>query len=251
MKTLIVIPVRMGSSRFPGKPLANINGTPMLEHVVENARQSSRASEVAVATCDSEIAEYCRQLGVNFVMTSAQHTRATERTHEAVSILEAQGSDYELVIMLQGDEPCITGRMIDLQIQECELHPDWQVTNLLGRITSREEHEDPNTIKVVTGLDRNCLYLSREPIPGRGHFSSKSVSKQVCSISFRRHALQSFVETSNSNLEEAESIDMLRLIESGRAVFGIETSARTQAVDVRADVAKVERLISGLDEPGL
>lgn len=251
MNVLLVIPVRMGSSRFPGKPLALINGKSMVRTVHENASESELVSRIVVATCDEEIRREVLEFGGEAVMTSSSHTRATERTYEALKILDPDGTEFDLVVMLQGDEPCITGAMIDQQLEVVNQNPNFEVTNLVGRITSREDHEDPNTIKAVIGEDRRILYFSRVPIPGVGSSGSAAVGKQVCSITFSPKALEAFVSLDESELERSESIDMLRLLENGRTVHGVATESRTHAVDVRSDIPVVERIISGINEPGL
>jgi 3-deoxy-manno-octulosonate cytidylyltransferase (CMP-KDO synthetase) len=251
MKTLVVIPVRLGSSRFPGKPLAQIRGRPMVQVVYENAIQSLLSSKVVIATCDVEIAQACDRFGATTIMTSPSHTRATERTHEAVEALSNLGEKYDLIVMLQGDEPCISGEMIDSQIEYFQSDSQRVVTNLIGPITSREDHENPNTIKVLMDRNGKLIYLSREPIPGRGKFDEMPVGKQVCSISFTPQALDDFVTLEEGHLERSESIDMLRFLEAGREVFGVKVQSKTHAVDIRTDIPIVERLIEGLSEPGL
>ena len=252
MRVVIVVPARMGSSRFPGKPLAPILGKTMLEHVLGNALESASASEVVLASCDSEIFEAIGSLpDVRKIETSKQHVRASERTLEAAQQLAASGPKPDLVVMLQGDEPCITGAMIDAQVSAHFSDQSFGVSNLVGRIGSREEHHSSNSIKVLSNSSSEIVYMSRLPIPGEGHLDSKYLGKQVCSIAFSWDSLQLFGQLAESPLEIAESIDMLRFIESGIKIKAIATDARTHPVDVKSDIAKVERILNQLNEPGL
>ncbi|MDA9916127.1 3-deoxy-manno-octulosonate cytidylyltransferase [bacterium] len=250
MKVAVVIPARLGSTRFPGKPLAKILNMSMLGHVITNAKASQLAQDVYVATCDEAIAEEAKLHGVEPIFTSTTHSRASDRVAEADKILTSSGRIYDLIIMLQGDEPCVSGSEIDRQIQFCQSNPDIQFTNLVGSITSREEHNSPNSIKCVLSSER-ILYMSRLPIPGQGFLESKFLGKQVCSISFTRAGLQLFSELPEGNLEAAESIDMLRLIENGVSIGALWTDIRSHPVDVPSDIAIVERIIANLPQPGL
>ena len=250
MNVAIVIPARLGSTRFPGKPLAKIFEMSMLGHVITNAKASKLAQAVYVATCDATIAEEAKRYGVEAIDTSSNHSRASDRVAEAEGKLAETGRIYDLIIVLQGDEPCVTGEAIDQQIRFCESNPDVQITNLVGPITSREEHHSPNSIKCVLSSER-ILYMSRLPIPGQGFLESKFLGKQVCSISFTRAGLKLFGSLPEGNLEAAESIDMLRLIENGVAIGALWTDLRSHPVDVPSDIPVVERILANLSQPGL
>ena len=250
MRVAIVIPARMGSSRFPGKPLAKIHEKSMLGHVIENARSAKLAQAVYVATCDDEIRTEANSFDVPTVMTSNSHVRASDRVAEAAEMLASKGEQFDLFVMLQGDEPCISGQVLDDQIAWCRDHPEIGVSNLVGAITSREEHFNPNTIKCLLAADR-MIYLSRLPVPGSGHLDSGILGKQICSIAFSRESLRTFSELAPGGLEEAESIDMLRFIENGLPVGYLWTELRSHPVDVPSDIAVVERILSRVSEPGL
>src|SRR5262245_58279957 len=155
-----IIPARMGSSRFPGKPLASLLGRPMIEHVVHRAMMCQLLDAVYVATCDQEIKEAAEGFGCPVLMTSAAHERASDRVAEAAAALEA-----EIVVMIQGDEPMITPEMIASAITPLFRDPAVQCVNLTRRIVSREEYLDRNTIKVVMNLHGDALYFSRSFIP--------------------------------------------------------------------------------------
>ena len=248
---LIVIPVRMGSSRFPGKPLAKILGSSMLSHVVKNAQAVPGASKVVVATCDTEIVDECEKLGVESVMTSSTHVRASERTHEALVTLDPAGEIFGTVIMLQGDEPCITAEVIQRQLDYLHQNPEALVTNLVGPISSREEFTNPNTIKCAVSGAGEIIFMSRAAILESEFSSSRILARQVCSISFSRSAIELFIKLGESTMEASESIDLLRLIEAKVPIRSIWIETRTHPVDTPSDIKIVERILQDLSEPGL
>ena len=231
-RVVAVIPARMGSSRFPGKPLALLHGLPMLEHVYRRAQLCDQLDEVYVATCDDEIREVARGFGAAVIMTSATHERATDRVAEAAEHLEA-----DIIVMIQGDEPMITPEMIAASLAPLRSDRSIGCVNLVHRIESQQEFHDPNTIKVVADLNDNALSFSRSSI------KKANVFKQVCVIPFRRQCLLEFARLPPTPLERAESIDMLRLLEHGRSVHLVETHVTTHAVDTPEDLQLVESLM--------
>ncbi len=241
MKTVAIIPARMGSSRFPGKPLAPILGRPMIEHVYRRTNLCQALDDVIVATCDTEILEAVEAFGGKAIMTSPAHERASDRVAEA-----AADQNCDVIVMVQGDEPMTYPEMI-AQSLEPFMSGDGEVAcvNLTATIDNQKEFEDPNTIKVVMDLDGFALYMSREPIPTLHlqDFDQISAFKQVCIIPFTANALQEFIQLDPTPLEVAESIDMMRFIEHGRRVKMIETTFSTHAVDNPADLKLVEDLL--------
>lgn len=241
MKVIAIIPARMGSSRFPGKPLAPILGRPMIEHVYRRTALGKCLDGVYVATCDDAIRDAAEGFGAEVVMTAASHQRASDRAAEAVA-----GLDADVVVMVQGDEPMLHPDMIDEAVAPFGDDSALQCVNLAKRIDSDQEFNDPNTIKVVTDLAGNALYMSRRPIPhngaGRGAASGNGAGawKQVCVMPFRRQALLRFAALPPTPLEIAESVDMNRFLEHGVPVRMVETRFRTHAVDTPADLALVE-----------
>lgn len=234
-----VIPARMASSRFPGKPLVPLHGLPMIEHVFRRTKLYSHLEEVYIATCDNEIRERAEAFGARVIMTSAAHERATDRVAEAVEHLEA-----DTIVMVQGDEPMITPEMIQATLDPFRSAPLTACVNLVHRITNQLEFIDPNTIKVVADLRGNALYLSRAPIPHVNFdHTTTAIFKQVCVISFTRQCLQEFPRLRPTPLERAESIDMLRLLEHGRGVRLVETLETTHAVDTPANLQLVEAMM--------
>jgi 3-deoxy-manno-octulosonate cytidylyltransferase (CMP-KDO synthetase) len=241
MKMAAIIPARMGSSRFPGKPLAPILGCSMIEHVYRRALMCQALDDVYVATCDREIFESVESFGGQAIMTAPTHERASDRVAEAAVDL-----DVDVVVMIQGDEPMTHPQMIEDSLAPFQSgDPKIACVNLTARITSQKEFEDPNTIKVVMDRAGFALYMSREPIPTRQIQDFKHILafKQVCIIPFTAAALQEFSRLSPTPLEIAESVDMMRFIEHGRKVKMVETSYSTHAVDTPSDLQFVEGLL--------
>src|SRR6185295_12007936 len=151
-RVVAVIPVRMGSSRFPGKPLAPLHGLPMLEHVYRRAQLCDQLDEVYIATCDDEILAVARGFGAAVIMTSATHERASDRVAEAAEHFQA-----DIIVMIQGDEPMITPEMIAASLAPLRSDRSIGCVNLVHRISSQKEFIDPNTIKVVADLNNNAV----------------------------------------------------------------------------------------------
>jgi len=243
-RIVAIIPARMGSSRFPGKPLAHLLGRPMIEHVLRRAEMCTQLHAVYVATCDEEIRIVVEGLGGRVIMTSPTHERATDRVAEA-----AEQIDAGIVVMIQGDEPMVTPAMISAAVTPLLADRSVECVNLVRRITKRHEYLDPNTIKVVRDVNHDALYFSRAPIPALEFTETDQlpVFKQVCVIPFRREFLREFTRLPPTPLEHAESIDMLRLIEHGRRVRLVETTVETHAVDTPEDLRLVETLMEGTE----
>lgn len=240
-RILGVIPARMSSSRFPGKPLALLLGRPMIEHVFQRTAECALLDEVVVATCDMEIVEAARTFGARAVMTSSAHERATDRVAEVSSADIA-----DIVVMVQGDEPMIRSEMVEAAVRQLRADASLACVNLAAPIRSEDELLDPNTIKVVTDQTGDALFFSRSPIPYKGslRFLDGRWRKQVCVIAFRRTALQQFASLPQGPLEMAESVDMLRFLENRIPVRIVHSEVNTHAVDTPADLARVAALMA-------
>lgn len=246
MKILSLIPARMGSSRFPGKPMTKILGEPMIGHVYKRVSTSKLLDTIAVATCDQEIFDYVHSIGGVAVMTSNTHERASDRCAEALEILEIElKTRFDIVVMVQGDEPLTHPDMIAEAVNPMLTNSSINVVNLVGSIETSNEFVNPNCIKVVRDSAGFALYFSREPIPSRKLTEQIPMGKQVCIIPFRRDYLIEYTKLSPTPLEVAESIDMLRCLEHGHDVFMAPTKYKTFPVDVPEDVEIVERLMKG------
>ena len=244
MNILAIIPARMGSSRFPGKPMAKINGKPMIGHVYERVKKCELLTKTIVATCDDIIFDYIESIGGQAVMTSKNHERASDRAAEALNVLEEQDKiKYDIIIMVQGDEPMTDPLMISEAVQPMINDSSINVVNLVADINSQEEFEDRNCIKVVLDKDNNAMYFSREPIPTQRLSKKVPMKKQVCIIPFRREFLFSYQNMEPTSLEITESVDMMRILENGFKVKMIHTSFNTSAVDTEEDLEKVEFLM--------
>lgn len=237
MRIIGVIPARMASTRLPGKPLADLLGLTMLEHVYRRSIACRDLDEVVIATCDEQIRDVAATFGATTVMTSDRHERASDRMAEV-----AQTRDADVYVLIQGDEPLILPEMISGALRPFREGGDVGCVNLAAPITSPEEFRDPNVIKVVTDRSGNALYMTRQPIPTQAGSAIYGM-KQVCIIPFRRDVLHDYAMLEPTPLERAESIDMLRLLEHGIAVRMVPTAAATHAVDTEADRVLVEGLL--------
>ena len=243
-KILVLIPARMGSSRFPGKPMAKILGKPMIGHVYENVIRNKIITDAAVATCDDEIYKYIESINGRVVMTSSSHVRASDRCSEALLTLEKENNcKYDIVVMVQGDEPMLHHEMITDAVYPMLSDEIIQVTNLLGKIESQEEFSDRNCIKVVVKLNGDALYFSREPIPTNPIVGNLASGKQICVIPFRRNFLVEYSRLAPTPLEISESVDMMRVLEHGMNVRMIPTKYKSHAVDTPSDLLHVENMM--------
>ena len=245
MKTIGIIPVRMASSRFPGKPMVKIHGMPMVGHCYYRTCLAHGIDTAFVATCDEEISDYARTIGATCIMTSKSHERASDRIAEAMLKLEKEtGVLHKVVVLVQGDEPMLHPEMIDIAVTALEENPKIMVANGIAEIKTTVEFDDVNEIKVVVDRQMNAIYFSREPIPSRAKWDGVvPMWKQVCIIPFRRDYLLEFNETPQTPLEKVESIDMLRVIENGGMVRMVKMHHQTLSVDTPEDLNKVRKLM--------
>ena len=251
MNIIAIIPARMNSSRFPGKPMAEIHGIPMIGHVYTRTMMCQLLSGTYVATCDKEIYDYIESINGKAVMTADTHERCSDRTAEAMLKIEEKtgnGNKIDIVVMVQGDEPMITPEMIEQSLNPMLNNPNIEVVNLMAKMKTVEEFEDPNEVKVVVGLDGYALYFSREPIPSRKRGCSEvTMLKQVCIMPFSRDYLLKFTAMPETLLERVESVDMMRIIEHGGRVYMAMTETDTFSVDTQEDLEKVTSLMKDDD----
>ena len=243
MKSIAIIPARMASSRFPGKPMAKIHGMPMIGHCYLRTRMCNDLLETYVATCDQEIYDYVSSIGGKAVMTSDKHQRASDRAAEAMLKIEEEiKSKVDIVVMVQGDEPMVTPHMIRQAVAPLKEDPSIQVVNLMARMKTVGEFEDPNEVKVVVDPQSDAIYFSREPIPSRKKGAvDVPMLKQVCIIPFRRDFLLKFNKLEPTPLEVIESVDMMRVIEHGYKVRMVLSREETLSVDTAGDLARAEK----------
>lgn len=249
MKKIGIIPARMASSRYPGKPMKKILGIPMIEHCYVRAKMCLDLDEVYVATCDKEIYEYIINIGGKAVMTADVHERATERAGEALLKIEKINKlKYDVVIMIQGDEPLVHPQMLSEMITPIINNNDVDVTNLMVRLIETKEIDSPDIVKVVVNSNNRALYMSREAIPSNRNYDDKiNYFRQLGLIAFKRQAIINFNLLNPTKLEIIESVDMNRLLENDISIQMIETFLTVDGVDTPKDLIRVEEKMK-LDE---
>jgi len=242
LKAVCIIPARMGSVRFPGKPLAPLLGMPLVLHVWNRCQLCQGFERVVVATCDPEIREAVEENGGEAVMTATTHERATDRVREAVALLDLSLTDDDFVLMVQGDEVLMAPAMADKMLATfARGRPP--VVNLAARFHRIDDYEDPNTVKVVAASDGRALYFSRAPIPSRARTTDFHAFQQTGVIGFSWSFLRRFSELPQTPLEKTESVDMLRVVEHGYDIRLVFTDAETIGVDTEADRARAEKFL--------
>ncbi|MEC9372323.1 MAG: 3-deoxy-manno-octulosonate cytidylyltransferase [Planctomycetota bacterium] len=219
---IVIIPARHGSVRFPGKPLANETGRPLIQHVVESARRCAAVARVVVATDDARIEEAVRGFGGECVMTRADHENGTSRLAEAAEALGL--GDDAVVVNVQGDEPEIEGEVSEGAIEALEA-PGAVMGTVGSMFAADEDPADANIVKVVRRLDGTALYFSRALIPhlreGVGEGEGERALKHVGIYAYRRDFLRTYVGLSPTPLERTERLEQLRALEHGFAI-GVE-----------------------------
>jgi len=238
MRTVVIIPSRMGSSRYPGKPLAKILDLPMIEHVRRRALLCQDADEVVVATCDDEIRETVESHGGRVIMTSDRHERCTDRIAEAAAHVEA-----DIVVNVQGDEPCVFPQCVSDVARPVRENPDCLCSTLIYPVATYEELANPNYVKTVLSQSGRVLYFCRNAIPSRREGESPKLYKQSGIMAYRKDLLLQFASWPQAPLERVESCDMLRILENDVPIQGVVTPYETPGVDVPEDIRTVEELI--------
>jgi 3-deoxy-manno-octulosonate cytidylyltransferase (CMP-KDO synthetase) len=240
MKTLVVIPARMGSSRFPGKPLKNINGFPMIGHVFNNSK--SDEWDTVVATCDKAIFDFIKSINGEVIMTSKKHKRACDRAAEALRKFEKKlKRNYKIIVMVQGDEPMIDTKMIKLSLDTLQKSKNIDVVNLYSDIKNKKELTNQNIVKVLYTKNKEANFFLRKANVNYFLRKNEFIGKQVCVIPFRKKALINFLKLKPTPLEEADSIDMFRLIENNIKIKLGKCHKQTYCVDVKSDIKLVEK----------
>jgi 3-deoxy-manno-octulosonate cytidylyltransferase (CMP-KDO synthetase) len=232
MKAIGIVPARLSATRYPNKPMALIHGMPMVEHCYHRTRLAPGIESAHVATCDEKIAEHVRSVGGSAVMTATSHTRATTRTAEALLHIEtATGEQPDVVVMVQGDEPLILPETISETLDHFG-DPTVEIVNIMSRLRTYEQFIDKNNVKVVVDRNNDALYFSREPIPSpwRG-LEGVPMFMQTGIIAFRREVLLRFIAMEETRLEQIESVDMNRVLETGGRIRMVSTEAVTIGVD--------------------
>ena len=237
MKSVVIIPARYKTSRFPGKPLVNLLGKPMILWVSELSAQAVGKENVYIATDDERISKVVTTAGFNAIMTSDQCVTGTDRVAEAANKILA-----DIYINVQGDEPMVNPKDIMSIIKAKELHYH-EIINGYCMLSSDEDPNNVNIPKVIFTEDNNLVYISRQAIPGYKD-KSKAPSqyyKQVCIYAFTANELKSYADYGKSTLEASEDIEIIRFLEWGKKIRMVETIPGSLAVDIPEDVVKVEQ----------
>jgi len=229
-----IIPARFHSQRFPGKPLALIQGKPMIERVFERASTAKFLEQIIVATDDERIAQAAQKIGAEVRMTSPHHNSGTERVAEVANKVKTP-----LIINIQGDEPLVSGQMIDtliLALQD-EFIP---MVSLMAKIQDLNLLRDANTVKVVVDKDSFALYFSRSPLPFQ---ASDFFYQHIGIYGYQRDFLFNYIRLEPSRLEKTENLEQLRALEHGYRIKMIETQSQILSVDTPNDIIKLEEFL--------
>ena len=246
---IAVIPARYASTRFPGKPLALINGKPMIRHVYERTQRARNIDRVIVATDDDRIRDAVQVFGGEAAMTSPDHATGTDRIAEV-----ARGLTCDLIVNVQGDEPLIQPAMIDEAVAPMLADASIPMGTLCRVITERDEAFDPNVVKVVPDEQGFALYFSRAPIPwDRDAWAGTSdlkalpirgtMYKHIGLYVYRREFLLSYAGMPQTALERTEKLEQLRALGRGHRIRVVVTQHESFGVDIPEDLSKIERFI--------
>lgn len=234
----MIIPARFASTRFPGKPLADINGKPMIAHVVHQVKKAQHVDRIVVATDNNEIAHTVEQFGGEAMLTVDEHPSGTDRCLEAYNKL---GEDFDVIINVQGDEPFIHPDMIDTLV-EIMVKPEVKLGTLVKRVEDIGVLLDPNKVKVVLNNRKEALYFSRSPIPfaqgslAREWLNNQAYYKHIGMYGYTPDSLREITHLEVSSLEKTESLEQLRWLENGMTIRCGITKHESPSVDTPEDL---------------
>lgn len=230
-----VIPARYGSTRLPGKPLIEIHGKPMIQHVWERSLGSKYIDRLIVATDDKRIFNTVKKFGGEAVMTLRNHKSGTDRIGEAVKNIAC-----DIVVNIQGDEPFIDPKNIDRAIEPLLKEKRLNVSTLCFKISDKKEIYDNNIVKVVFDKDYNCLYFSRCPIPYiRDEKSDAEYYKHIGLYVYREKFLMELIKMKQTKMEKAEKLEQLRILENGENIRVVVTKKDSISIDTKGDLEKM------------
>jgi 3-deoxy-manno-octulosonate cytidylyltransferase (CMP-KDO synthetase) len=246
-RTVVIIPARFASERLPGKPLAEIAGKPMIQHVYERASRARSVDEVLVATDDRRIASAVEACGGSAIMTPTDMRSGTDR----IAFVAQSLNNSDTIINVQGDEPLIDPVIIDQTAAPVQSDPTIPVATPVRRIQTEEELLNPNTTKVVLDNKQNCLYFSRSPIPycrdaaDGGRLGLQAFYKHIGLYVFNREFLLRYAAMQRTPLERAEKLEQLRILEHGFHIRAVPTEYDSVPVDTPADLERVRAMMRG------
>ena len=229
-----IIPARYASTRFPGKPLALILGRPMIQRVYDGVREARLVDRVIIATDDERIREAARVFGAEAWLTSGTHNSGTERAAEV-----SQAVDNNIIINIQGDEPLVTGGLIDSLVEALQSE-QVRMASLMARVHDLDLLANPNIFKVVTDKDGFALYFSRAPLPFQ---ASDFFYQHIGIYGYKKDFLAEFAGMKPSRLERLERLEQLRALENGCRIKMVEALSPTLSVDTPGDIIKVEEFL--------
>lgn len=252
MSVVAIIPARFGSTRLPGKPLAQIGGQPMIQHVYQSAAKAKVLDRVIVATDDRRIEAAVRKFGGEVMMTSADHASGTDRLAEVAHRIKA-----DLLVNVQGDLPFISARTITQAVQPLRRHRNIPMGTVCTAIYHESEWRDPNIVKVLTDRARLALFFTRAAIPFRRNDGVDPSGKKITQRSkrrlwgyrhlglyvYRREFLLKFSRLRPTALERIESLEQLRALENGYRIYVAEVDERSVEVDTPADLLRAENYL--------
>lgn len=240
-----IIPARYASTRFPGKPLAQIKGKSMLQRVYEQTAKARLLNKIIIATDDERIAAHAKEIGANVVLTRADHPSGTDRCFEAYQL---NGEAFDYIINIQGDEPFLDPEQIDSLAASC--NGSVEIATQMIRCTSHEVLFDTGEVKIVLNADNNALYFSRSVIPFIKNKDEKEwhthfdYYRHVGMYAYRADVLEQVTRLKLSSLESAESLEQLRWLQNGHKIKCVETGFDSHCVDTPEDIDKVMRLMN-------
>ncbi len=245
MKILGIIPARYASTRFPGKPLARINGKPMIQHVFERTCLSAVVDHTIVATDDIRIADCVRSFGGTVMMTSSTHRSGTDRCAEVLAALGNDATQYNVVINIQGDEPFVDASQLQTLADVFRHDSNARIATLKKTITDPHLLLSPNTVKVVCDKKGNALYFSRQPLPYFRNVEPVQwlqhcqYYKHIGIYAFRRDTLLQVATLPQTLLEQCESLEQLRWLENGLPIAVRETTVENISIDTPEDLQEL------------
>ena len=245
MKAIGIIPARMSSSRFPGKPMKKIYGIPMVGHCYLRSVMSKSLTDCYVATPDKEIYKYIKKIGGKAIMTSNKHIMCNDRVVEAVNKIEKNNKiKYDIVVNIQGDLPMVFPDMIDNLIKPLIMNQNIECSTMADPVLNEKEFNDPNRVKVIFDLNKNAILLTREPVPSNKKYNKNfNKFKHVAIRAYKRNIFRKISKLKLTPMEKIEGIDDLRLIENDIKIKIVFTNKLTDTVDNKKDLLRVIRLM--------
>ena len=234
-ENVVIIPARWGSIRFPGKPLYQIEGKPLLRHVWERCQRARKIDHTIIATDDMRVAEAAFAWGAEVALTSPKHQSGTDRIAEVA----ARAKEFSFIINVQGDEPLVDPRLIDRLVETLQKNRRCNIVTAAHPFENPRDALSPHQVKVVIDRTGNALYFSRAPIPSTKGSSPSLFLRHQGIYGFRREILLQFVKWKPTPLEQAESLEQLRALENGVRVHVLVTKHGSPGVDTPADAEAV------------